>query len=126
MGGHCFPEAMAAHMNEYFEPVLPVQADEIITAAALTGIHELLGYSLGDAGDGILVARPVYGRFELDFGNTSNLKMVYADMNGTDPFSVAAVPKYQETFDRSEREGTRIRAVLIVNPHNPTGTIAER
>jgi 1-aminocyclopropane-1-carboxylate synthase len=121
MGGPRFPVAMATHLNEYFKPFTPVEADHIITASGLTAIHELVGYGIADPGEGILVSRPVYGRFELDFGNTDDLKIVYADMHGTDPFSVNAVAKYQETFEKSVREGVRIKAMLIVNPHNPLG-----
>jgi aspartate/methionine/tyrosine aminotransferase len=112
---------MAAHINEHFRPFVPTKAGDIITGSALTAIHEVLGYSLGDPGDGILVSRPVYGRFELDFGNTDGLKMVYADMDGIDPFAPEAVPKYEEAFERSKRKGTKAKAVLIVNPHNPLG-----
>ncbi|KJR85084.1 aspartate aminotransferase [Sporothrix schenckii 1099-18] len=121
MGGPRFPAAMAAHINEHFHPAAPVQAEDIITASGLTAIHELVGYSLADPGDGILVNRPVYGRFELDFGNTSGLRMVYADMDGIDPCSPAAVAKYQERLDASTAEGIPIKAVLIVNPNNPLG-----
>lgn len=124
MGGTRFPAAMAAHVNEYFDPASPVQAEDIITASGLTAIHELIGYSLADRGEGILVSRPVYGRFELDFGNTSGLKMVYADMDGVDPCSPAAVAKYQERLNASASEGVPIKAVLIVNPNNPLGTFA--
>lgn len=121
MGGSLFPMAMSQHLNEYFKPFRPVEADQIITASGLTAIHELVGYSLADPGDAILVSRPVYGRFELDFGNTNGIKIVYADIHNTDPFSVDAVAKYQEAWDKSVQEGVTIRAVLIVNPHNPLG-----
>lgn len=124
MGGPRFPVAMASHLNEYFKPFAPVKAQNIITASGLTAIHELVGHSLGDPGDGILVYRPIYGRFELDFGNTCGLSMIYADMHGIDPFSPAAVVKYQEALDSSAREGVHVKALLIVNPHNPLGADA--
>lgn len=121
MGGALFPKAMSQQLKEYFNPFRPVEADQIITASGLTAIHELVGYSLADPGDAILVSRPVYGRFELDFGNTNGIKIVYVDMHDTDPFSVNAVTKYKEAWDKSVQEGVIIRAVLIVNPHNPLG-----
>lgn len=121
MGGPRFPVAMAAHINEYFEPFLPVRPEQIITGAGLTSIHDMVGLSLGDPGDGILVSRPVYGRFELDFGNTADLHIVYADMDGIDPFSSSVVEKYQEALNVSEQAGIKIKALLIVNPHNPLG-----
>lgn len=120
-GGQEFPVALAAHINDYFKPVTPVLPEQIITASALTSIHELLGLSLADPGDGILVSRPVYGRFELDFGNTAGLQMVYADMHGVDAFSVDVVTKFQERLDTAKADGVNVRALLIVNPNNPLG-----
>ncbi|KUJ17476.1 1-aminocyclopropane-1-carboxylate synthase [Mollisia scopiformis] len=121
MGGPRFPGAMAAHMNEYFNPHSPVESEHIITASGLTAIHELVGRSLADPGDGILVSRPIYGRFELDFGNTASLNIVYADSDGMDPFSLDIVMQYQKAFNLSAAKGVHVKAILIVNPHNPSG-----
>lgn len=113
---------MAQHLNEYFHPFTPVEPEQIITASALTAIHELVAHSLGDPGDGILVSRPIYGRFELDFGNTAGLNIIYADMEGVDPFGLDAVPKYQAALDKALKErNVKVKALLIVNPNNPLG-----
>lgn len=108
-------------MNSYFNPHSPVQADDILTATGLTAIHEMLALALGDPGDGVLVSRPIYGGFELDFGNTAGLRMIYVDMEGVDSFSNEVVTKYQKAFDASVANGVRIRFLMIVNPHNPLG-----
>ncbi|KAK0108048.1 hypothetical protein ONS95_002871 [Cadophora gregata] len=121
MGGPRFPVTLAAHMNEYFKPHTPIEPSQILTGSALTSIHEMVGMSLADPGDGILASRPVYGRFELDFGNTAGLKIVYADNDGIDPFDPEIVEQYQKAFDRSAANGVNIKAFLIVNPHNPLG-----
>ncbi|CZR57004.1 related to 1-aminocyclopropane-1-carboxylate synthase [Phialocephala subalpina] len=121
MGGPRFPAAMAAHMNEYFKPHSPVKSDNILTAAGLTAIHEMIGLALGDPGDGALVARPMYGRFELDFGNTAGLNIVYADMEGVDSFAPEIVEQYQKALEKSEARGVTIKVLMIVNPHNPLG-----
>ncbi|KAH7350546.1 putative aspartate aminotransferase [Rhexocercosporidium sp. MPI-PUGE-AT-0058] len=121
MGGPRFPVAMATHMNEYFIPHTPIEPSQILTGSALTSIHEMVGLSLGDPGDGILVSRPIYGRFELDFGNTAGLNIVYTDNEGIDPFSPEIVQQYQTAFDRSSANGVEVKAILIVNPHNPLG-----
>ena len=81
----------------------------------------MLALSFGDPGEGILVSSPMYGRFELDFGNTAGLEIVYADMGDTDPFSEDAVGNYQAALEKSAKRGVNIKALLIVNPHNPLG-----
>ena len=114
---------MAAHINDYFNPISPVQADQILTAGGVTAINSLLAWSLADPGDGILVSRPVYGRFELDFGNTAGLNIVYANTDGVDPFSPGSVDQYQSALDSAATKGIQVKALLIVNPHNPLGTV---
>ncbi|EKV07169.1 hypothetical protein PDIG_74430 [Penicillium digitatum PHI26] len=81
----------------------------------------MLGYSLAEPEDGILVSRPVYGRFELDYGVESGVRMVYADTAVEEAFSPASVEKYELALKAAKDRGQKIRAVLLVNPHNPVG-----
>lgn len=81
----------------------------------------MLGYSLAEPGEGILVSRPMYGRFELDYGVEAGVEIVYADTDPVEAFTPAAVEKYEAALKKAEEKGTRIRAVLVVNPNNPVG-----
>lgn len=83
----------------------------------------MLGYSLAERGDGILVNRPIYGRFELDYGVEAGVEMVYADTGTEEAFSPASVERYELALEAAQKRGMRIRAVLLVNPHNPVGKL---
>ncbi|KZZ96079.1 Pyridoxal phosphate-dependent transferase, major domain protein [Moelleriella libera RCEF 2490] len=120
-GGSRFPAALAAHLNEYFRPHEPVRAEHITVTGAATPMHEILAWGVADAGEGILTSRPVYGRFELDFGNRAEVEVVYADTNAENCFDEEVVSRFEDALVKSEAAGTRIRALLIVNPHNPLG-----
>ncbi|KAH6715657.1 pyridoxal phosphate-dependent transferase [Leptodontidium sp. MPI-SDFR-AT-0119] len=120
-GGSRFPNAMASFLNDNFRPFTPVTGDQILTASGVTPIEDMIGLNIGDPGDGILVSSPIYGRFELDFGNEARLKIVYAKMKGMDSFDVGIVEIFQEAFEKASKAGTKIRAVLISNPSNPLG-----
>jgi aspartate/methionine/tyrosine aminotransferase len=120
-GGPRFPIAMANFINENFKPFIPVTKDNIITAGGVTSIEDMLAFNLADPGDGILVSAPIYGRFELDFGNEARLKIVYARMGDVDSFEEKVVERFEEAFEKAEKAGTRIRALLISNPSNPLG-----
>ena len=120
-GGSRFPAALAVHLNEYLKPHKPITAEHIQVTGSATPLHEILAWGLAAPGDGILTSRPVYGRFELDFGNRAEVKIVYADTHAENCFDEDVVDKFEEALARSEAEGVTIRAILIVNPHNPLG-----
>jgi bifunctional pyridoxal-dependent enzyme with beta-cystathionase and maltose regulon repressor activities len=81
----------------------------------------MLGFNLAERGEGILVSRPVYGRFELDYGVEAGVEIVYADTATDEAFTPNSVEKYEESLAAAEERGVKIRAVLLANPHNPVG-----
>lgn len=49
------------------------------------------------------------------------IQSIFADFDDVDQFSPAAVAKYEEALIKAEKNGTRIRALVLCNPHNPLG-----
>lgn len=78
---------------------------------------------MGDPGDGILLSRPCYGRFEIDFGFESGLHAVWADTQGETCFDPDVVEAFEQALVKSNTAGVKIKTLLIVNPHNPLGKI---
>jgi hypothetical protein len=68
-----------------------------------------------------MTSRPYYGRFELDFGLKAGLRIVAADT----PLELCLQPNvvdiFEQTLQQSKANGVEVRALLIVNPHNPLG-----
>ncbi|KAF4333558.1 1-aminocyclopropane-1-carboxylate synthase [Fusarium beomiforme] len=120
-GGSRFPKALAAHLNEYFQPHSPVTPGMIRCVGAATAMHDILAWGVADPGDGVLTSRPVYGRFELDFGNMSQVRVVYSNNRVEEAFQDDIVEKFEEALLSSQKAGVNIKIVLIVNPHNPLG-----
>lgn len=120
-GGPRFPRAVAAHLNEYLAPHTPIAADTVQCVGAATAMHDVLAWAVADPGDGVLTSRPVYGRFELDFGNKSQVRVVYADTDAEDCFDESVVDRFEEALRRSRADGVEVKMVLIVNPNNPLG-----
>lgn len=110
-------------MNKYFDPLHSICPSDVLISASCTALHEILGFSLADPGQGILVNRPIYGRFELDFGNKMDLKIVYADVGNEEAFGESVVERYEEAVEKAGREGVVVRALMLVNPNNPTGEL---
>lgn len=58
---------MASHVNRHFNPFTLVTAEEVICGNGVTALCSLLGFSLADEGDGLLLMTPSYGKFENDW-----------------------------------------------------------
>lgn len=42
-------------------------------------------------------------------------------MNGTDVTSLDSVARHEEALIQAEKDGVKIRGLLLCNPHNPLG-----
>ncbi|KDB25499.1 hypothetical protein H109_02671 [Trichophyton interdigitale MR816] len=118
-GGPEFPAAMAAFVNRYFDPYAPLKSSEILATNSIPSLSEQLAFALAEAGDGMLVSRPIYGRFRMDWGNRAGVEMVYVDTGALEGFTPACAKKYEEAIVAAEARGVKIRGLIIVNPHNP-------
>ncbi|KAL3479483.1 pyridoxal phosphate-dependent transferase [Aspergillus californicus] len=115
------PAAAASHLNKYFKPLKPIEPEMIMKVNGCSAAGSMLSFALAEPGDGILLSRPVYGRFELDYGVQSGVEVVYADTDVDEAFSPACVEKYEKALQDAKAKGIKVRAVSIVNPHNPVG-----
>ncbi|KAL1964034.1 hypothetical protein VTN77DRAFT_7580 [Rasamsonia byssochlamydoides] len=113
--------ALVSHLQKNFHPITPVDPQNILIANNPTALGSMLGITLAEPGDGILVSRPMYGRFELDYGLEAGVDIVYADTDPDEAFDSSVVEKYESTLKEAEKRGQRIRAVLLANPNNPVG-----
>lgn len=52
--------ALAEHLNEEWKPCKPLVAEDISNFAAATAVHEILGFTLLDPGQGMLTQRIRY------------------------------------------------------------------
>ncbi|PYI11560.1 aspartate aminotransferase [Aspergillus sclerotiicarbonarius CBS 121057] len=114
-------KAVAAHLDDLLKPIASIDPENVIVASGATAIGSMLGFTLAEPGDGILASRPVYGRFELDYGVEAGVQMVYADTMTEEAFTPSVVEKYEIALEDAQARGVRIRALLLVNPHNPVG-----
>ena len=115
------PGVAAAHMSKALNSLAPINPEDVFIADCPTSLGSMLGFNLAAPGEGILVNRPVYGRFELDYGTEAGVEIIYADTDTEMAFMPDAVEKYEQALANAKERGVIIRAVLLVNPHNPVG-----
>lgn len=109
----------------------------------------MLSLVLGDPGDGILLSMPSYVAFSSDFGSIgkyvahrnptpspslhrfymlaiysniiSRMKPIFVPFGDIDQFSPDSITCYEATYANALASETRIRALMLCNPHNPLG-----
>jgi len=124
-GGERLPAALAAHLNREWEPREKLRGEDVKITAAATALHEILGFSLFDEGQGIMTSTPYYGRFEIDFGLKVGVKIVVTPTTIDECFEPNVVDVFEKTLQRAKKNGIEVKALLITNPHNPLGISLE-
>lgn len=114
--------AISNLLNRYFNPINPVQSDQVLVTNGVSSAIEHLSWALADPGEGILLGRPYYGTFIPDISTRPGTNVVPVGFNGCDPLSLAAVDKYEEALlDFQQRTGRKVKALMLCHPHNPLG-----
>jgi aspartate/methionine/tyrosine aminotransferase len=102
--------------REYRRRDITIPADRIIVTSSTSEAYSLLFKLLCDAGDRVLVPQPSYPLFE----HLTRLDVVEAI-----PYELEYHGSWQINLDSVARGVTgRTRAVLVVSPNNPTGSVA--
>jgi aspartate/methionine/tyrosine aminotransferase len=107
-------DAREAVSADYARQGLTVPSSRIVLTASTSDAYSLLFKLLADAGDDVLVPRPSYPLFE---------HLTRLDLVATHAYDLDLHGSWAIDFASVERALTpRTRAVLIVNPNNPTGS----
>ena len=98
----------------------PDPATTALVADVMTGIVEVLGLVTGP-GDAVVVTPPVYPPF-FAFSTHAGRELVHAPLSPDGRLDLAAL----ESAFAAATAGGRRAALLLSNPHNPTGTLHTR
>ncbi|KAK5166421.1 uncharacterized protein LTR77_007964 [Saxophila tyrrhenica] len=122
-------KAISNFFNSRFAPLKPTQPDEFIITAGVTAMIDHLTWSICNEGEGILLPQPLYTGFTNDIPTRSKGKLVpvsFAREDGSvvldDVFDPEANLRcFERAYAESQRNGAKIKGVMITNPHNPLG-----
>jgi alanine-synthesizing transaminase len=111
-------EARRAVAAEYARRGATVEVGRIVLTASTSEAYSLLFKLLVEPGDEVLVPRPSYPLFEL---------LTSLDGVTTRAYDLEYDGGWAIDFESVERNlGPRTRALLVVNPNNPTGSVVSR
>ncbi|KAL9604023.1 MAG: hypothetical protein Q9219_000785 [cf. Caloplaca sp. 3 TL-2023] len=120
-GTRALRAALSDFFNDYLHPFNKVQPQQLLVAAGVTSVLDLISFAVANPGDGILIGRPLYGSFLKDLSTRSEGKLVPVSSEGRDPMGEKMVEQYEKELLKQEKAGTKIAAVILASPHNPLG-----
>ena len=120
-GTYALRSEIASLVNKTFKPLVTVDHNHICMCSGAGTAVSNFCFCIGEPGDGILVGRPLYVGFYEDIEYSSKFKLVPVAMGNYDAVSVDAVQHYETALLEAEEKGTKIRGILLSNPHNPLG-----
>ncbi|KAI0456045.1 pyridoxal phosphate-dependent transferase [Xylaria acuta] len=121
-------EATATFFNTYFNPAHLVCPNDVVITTGASLCLDALMFSICEAGDGVLVTAPYWNGFDLHLVLRSGIKLLpvhepSADIGITPPEDLlkgSLVPALTLAYESSP-EPSRVKALVITNPHNPYG-----
>ncbi|KAM3069257.1 hypothetical protein ACMFMG_010768 [Clarireedia jacksonii] len=112
-------EGLASFFNSYFEPSLPVTADHISVSAGSGNSLDALLCSICDEGDIILTPGPFWSGFHLYSTIHASATILASPAPAfRDSLTPSVITRLTQTYN-SHPTPSRIKALLICNPHNP-------
>lgn len=103
--------------NRYFNPRKQVSSDHITVHNGVNPLLCNLLYTICDDGDGVIIPGPYYHGLDHDAEWLANVKVFDANMGR----ELVAMDVLEEAMNKAQRDGCKIRALIITNPGNPTG-----
>ncbi|KAF9974361.1 hypothetical protein BGZ73_002247 [Actinomortierella ambigua] len=107
--------------NRYFNPHEKVHEDHIVVSAGCSAVIDNFTFVACDPSDGVIITTPFYGGFNTDVEAKSKANIIAVRLEDQNPFTTDSLQTIQNAIDKAEASGTRVRAMILSNPHNPLG-----
>ncbi|XP_018115774.1 1-aminocyclopropane-1-carboxylate synthase-like protein 1 isoform X2 [Xenopus laevis] len=127
--GHTFlREEVARFLTYYCKAPSPLSTENVVILNGCGSLFSSLAAVLCDPGDSILIATPFYGGITQSIFLYSGIKLVYVHLESkvaspaTRPFQLT-VQKLETTLQSAREEGSSVKALILINPHNPLGDV---
>ncbi|MCB9027395.1 MAG: aminotransferase class I/II-fold pyridoxal phosphate-dependent enzyme [Bdellovibrionaceae bacterium] len=117
-------ESLRQTACNFFEKHLNLKSlnkNNLIVMNGLTSVCEALSYSLFSEGDYLMLTTPYYSGFEFDFQKRFGVNFLKVPLKIENKFE-HRIEDFIKAYDSFE-DKSKIRAILLTHPHNPTGEV---
>uniref|UniRef100_UPI00398E9F17 1-aminocyclopropane-1-carboxylate synthase-like protein 1 n=1 Tax=Pristiophorus japonicus TaxID=55135 RepID=UPI00398E9F17 len=127
-GIESFREEIAKFLTEYAGAPKALNPDHIVVMNGCCSIFAALSTVLFDPGDGYLIPTPYFGGVNPDMWLYGEVQAVHVPLDSkmsegeSFPFQLT-VKKLEAAMQKAKEQGIRVRALILINPHNPLGDI---
>lgn len=110
--------ALATFFNNYFNPIHDVRPEHIVLTAGASDAIEMVVHAVCEDGDSVLVPGPLWPGFSPMLKTSANVNIITASPPTFSNWDNYLAASLQAVYDFSA-DKSRIKAVLLCNPHNP-------
>ncbi|THV03813.1 transaminase [Dendrothele bispora CBS 962.96] len=114
-------DGFTGHYAEYSDPNAI-----FLTAGASAGVSLLLSMLIASKNDGILIPIPQYPLYTAAIAQFEGKPIPYYLSSSTSAGWQTSVPDIREAIAKAKKEGTNPKALVVINPGNPTGSVLDR
>lgn len=123
-GYHVVRESIAKYIEQR-DSVGPSNPDDIFTTNGATPSIEItLTAIIDSSNDGIMLPIPQYSLYT-SLITLNKGKSIGYYMNSNDGFWTMSVEEMQKSLSRARNDGINVKAVVVINPGNPTGQVLD-
>lgn len=121
-----FSIALANFLTRYVtKHSVPVNPRHVVATCGASGAIDQLVHNLCDAGDAILIVAPGYQGFDYCAGVRCGVRVIPAQCSESNSFRANA-DIFEAAWKAAGGAESRIRAVLLSSPGNPSGEVIKR
>ncbi|XP_077372067.1 1-aminocyclopropane-1-carboxylate synthase-like protein 1 isoform X2 [Festucalex cinctus] len=127
--GHAFlREVVAKFLTYYCCSPKQLEADNVVVMNGCSALFSCIAAVICDPKDAILIPSPFYGAITEGVQLYSDVKLFHVPLDCEDSDKDGrlfhlTVSKLEEGIQRAKQEGANIRAIILVNPHNPLADV---
>lgn len=121
-------EEVAKFLTDFCCSSHPLKPENVVVMNGCCSLFSCIAAVICDPKDAMLIPTPFYGVISEDLDLYADVKLFHVPLDceenesGGRPFHLT-VEKLEEGLKRANQEGITIRAVILMNPHNPLAEI---
>jgi alanine transaminase len=94
-----------------------------LTDGASPGVQSILRMLIGGKQDGIMIPIPQYPLYSASIDLYGGSQIHYMCTEGKGHKWTTSIESLEKAYEKAKRDGIKPRALVIINPGNPTGTV---